>query len=116
MAKFGVRPESIPDYLALVGDSADGFPGLPGWGPKSASAVLSRFSHFESIPRDVREWHVNVNNAPRLAATFERERELAFLFRDLATLRTNIDVFQSVDQLQWNGPTPAFEPIAKRLG
>jgi 5'-3' exonuclease len=115
IAKFGVRPESIPDYLALVGDSADGFPGLPGWGSKSAAAVLSRFVHFEAIPGDWRDWHVNVNNAARLAATFARERDAAYLFRDLATLRTNIDVFRSVDDLQWKGPTLAFEQMAKRL-
>jgi 5'-3' exonuclease len=114
--KFGVRPESIPDYLALVGDSADGFPGLPGWGAKSAAAVLARFGHFEAIPGDWREWHVNVNNQARLALTFAHERQHAFLFRDLATLRTDLHLFQSVDELQWHGPTPAFQEMAARLG
>src|SRR5262244_3868611 len=116
VAKYGVRPESIPDYLALVGDTADGFPGLPGWGAKSAAAVLARFVHFEAIPADWREWHVNVASPARLALTFERERDRALLFRDLATLRTDIDLIQSVDDLKWNGPTPAFKAIAARLG
>ena len=116
VAKFGVKPESIPDYLALVGDSADGFPGLPGWGAKSAAAVLARFVHFEAIPADWREWHVNVSSPARLALTFDRERDRAFLFRDLATLRTDIDLFKSVDDLKWKGPTPAFKAMAERLG
>jgi 5'-3' exonuclease len=116
VAKFGVLPESIPDYLALVGDAADGFPGLPGWGAKSSAAVLARFVHFEAIPADWREWHVNAVNPARLALTFARERDRAFLFRDLATLRTDIDLFQSVDELRWNGPTPAFKAMAARLG
>jgi len=115
VGKFGVRPASIPDYLALVGDTADGYPGLPGWGAKSAAAVLARYEHLEHIPADWREWKVNAHNAASLAATFEREREHAFLFRDLATLRTGIDVFASVDELAWNGPTPAFTALAERL-
>jgi 5'-3' exonuclease len=105
--KFGVPPTSIPDYLALVGDSADGFPGLPGWGAKSASAVLAKFGHLESIPPDWREWKVNAANASSLAGTLGRERDLALLFRTLATLRTDIPLFDDVDQLRWNGPTPA---------
>jgi 5'-3' exonuclease len=116
VAKFGVKPESIPDYLALVGDAADGFPGLPGWGARSAAAVLARFIHFERIPPDWREWHVNVASPARLATTFEKERDRAFLFRDLATLRTDVDLFQSVDDLKWNGPTAAFKAMAERLG
>jgi 5'-3' exonuclease len=116
VAKFGVKPESIPDYLALVGDSADGFPGLPGWGAKSAAAVLARFVHFEAIPADWREWHVNVTSPARLSLTLARERDRAFLFRDLATLRTDIDLFRSVDDLKWKGPTPAFKAMAARLG
>jgi 5'-3' exonuclease len=116
VAKFGVRPESIPDYLALVGDAADGFPGLPGWGARSAAAVLARFVHFEAIPADWRDWHVNVASPARLAMTFERERDRAFLFRDLATLRTDINLFQSIDELKWNGPTPAFKAMAARVG
>lgn len=115
LKKFGVPPPSIPDYLALVGDSSDGYPGLKGWGPKSAAAVLARFNHLESIPADWREWRVNANNAAALSATLAAQREAAFLFRDLATLRTGIDVFTSVDDLEWKGPTPAFEPLARAL-
>lgn len=98
--KFGVPPESIPDYLALVGDSADGYPGLPGWGAKSTAAVLARFGRLESIPPDSGDWHVDVACAAALAGTLARERELAFLFRTLATLRTDIPLFDSVDALQ----------------
>lgn len=115
IAKFGVAPASIPDYLALVGDASDGYPGLQGWGARSAAAVLARFERLEAIPSDWREWHVNVNRPSSLAATLARDRERAFLFRTLATLRTDIDVFVDVDQLQWKGPTPAFEPLAARL-
>ena len=113
--KFGVPPESIPDYLALVGDSADGYPGLPGWGAKSTAGVLAKFGRIERIPADPREWKVDVGNAATLAATLSRERDLAFLFRTLATLRTDIDLFNDLDQLQWNGPTPAFEAIGARI-
>ena len=115
MQKFGVPPASIPDYLALVGDSADGYPGLPGWGAKSSSAVLAKFGKIESIPADCRDWRVNAANASALAATLVRERESALLFRTLATLRTDIALFDNVDQLRWNGPTPAFEKLAARL-
>jgi 5'-3' exonuclease len=113
--KFGVSPESIPDYLALVGDSADGYPGLSGWGAKSSAAVLAKFVHLESIPADSREWRVNAANASALASTLVREREQALLFRTLATLRTDIALFDDVDQLQWKGPTPAFDALAARL-
>ena len=113
--KFGVSPASIPDYLALVGDAADGYPGLPGWGAKSSAAVLAKFIHLESIPLDFREWHVNVANASALADTLARERDRALLFRILATLRTDIVLFEDVDQLRWNGPTPAFAALASRL-
>jgi 5'-3' exonuclease len=113
--KFGVTPESIPDYLALVGDSADGYPGLQGWGAKSSAAVLAKFVHLESIPKDYREWKVNVASAYALSDTLSRERERAYLFRTLATLRTDIPLFDDVDQLQWNGPTPAFAAIAAKL-
>ena len=102
--KFGVQPESIPDYLALVGDTADGYPGLPGWGPKSASAVLAKFGHIENIPADRSDWHVDVGNAGGLAATLSRERERALLFRTLATLRTDIPLFKDVNELRWNRP------------
>ena len=113
--KFGVSPASIPDYLALVGDAADGYPGLPGWGAKSSAAVLAKFPHIESIPTDCREWRVNAANATALAGTLCRERERAMLFRTLATLRTDIALFDDVDQLRWNGPTPAFDSLAARM-
>ena len=115
MAKFGVLPESIPDYLALVGDSSDGYPGLRGWGPKSAAAVLARYRHLEAIPEAARDWGVNASNAGALAITLARERERAFLFRDLATLRTGLPLFASIDALEWPGPTPAFPPLAARF-
>jgi 5'-3' exonuclease len=113
--KFGVSPASIPDYLALVGDAADGYPGLQGWGAKSSAAVLAKFGHIEAIPADFREWHVNVSGASTLAATLARDMERAILFRTLATLRTDIALFDDVDQLQWKGPTSGFDEIAKRL-
>jgi 5'-3' exonuclease len=116
MKKFGVSPESIPDYLALVGDAADGYPGLPGWGAKSSAAVLAKFMHLESIPADYREWHVNAVNASGLAATLSRELQSALLFRTLATLRSDIVLFDNVEQLRWNGPTPAFDSLAARIG
>jgi 5'-3' exonuclease len=115
VAKFGVRPASIPDYLALVGDAADGYPGLPGWGAKSTAAVLARYHHLESIPDDWQTWGVNAANPGRLARTLATERDRALLFRTLATLRTDIPVFDSVDDLRWKGPTPAFAPLAKQL-
>jgi 5'-3' exonuclease len=113
--KFGVSPASIPDYLALVGDAADGYPGLPGWGAKSTAAVLAAFGHIESIPSDWRDWHVNATHASALAATLLRERERAMLFRTLATLRTDIALFDDVDQLRWNGPAPGLDTIAARF-
>jgi len=115
VAKFGVLPESIPDYLALVGDAADGYPGLPGWGAKSTAAVLAKFLHIESIPADSRDWHVNASNAGGLAATLANQRELALLFRTLATLRTDIPLFEDVDQLRWQGPQPGFDELGARL-
>jgi len=115
VAKFGVPPASIPDYLALVGDAADGYPGLRGWGAKSAAAVLARFGHLESIPDDWRTWGVNAASPAALALTLSRERDQAFLFRDLATLRTDIPLFESVDELRWTGPTPAFPALAARF-
>jgi 5'-3' exonuclease len=115
VAKFGVRPESIPDYLALVGDSADGYPGLPGWGAKSTAAVLAKYGHIEAIPRDYLEWRVNVVGVSTLAATLFRDLDLALLFRRLATLRTDIELFQDIDELRWEGPKPEFEAIGKLL-
>ncbi len=115
LQKFGVPPASIPDYLALVGDAADGYPGLPGWGPKSTAAVLAKFGHLESIPADWREWHVNAANAGALAHTLSEERDQALLFRILATLRTDIPLFDDVEQLRWNGPGPEFADFAARF-
>jgi len=115
VARFGVPPASIPDYLALVGDAADGYPGLPGWGAKSTAAVLGKYAHLESIPADFREWRVNANNAGALARTLSQSKDLAVLFRTLATLRTDIPLFDEVDALRWVRPTPAFGPLARRL-
>jgi 5'-3' exonuclease len=115
IARFGVAPASIPDYLALVGDSSDGYPGLQGWGPKSAAAVLAKFGHFENIPDDWRTWNVNAPSPAALAARFHGERDRAFLFRTLATLRTDIELFDSVDELKWRGPKTQFAALAKKL-
>jgi 5'-3' exonuclease len=115
IAKFGVPPASIPDYLALVGDSSDGYPGLSGWGAKSAAAVLAKFGHLEDIPKDWRTWGVNCARPGALSISLEKDRELAMLFRDLATLRTDIPVFDSVDELEWHGPSPAFHAVKARL-
>jgi 5'-3' exonuclease len=113
--KFGVMPPSIPDYLALVGDSADGYPGLPGWGAKSSAAVLAKFLHLESIPADWRNWSVNAANACGLAATLAEQRERAMLFRTLATLRVDIPLFDDVEELRYRQPSPAFEALSNRL-
>jgi len=115
IARFGVGPASIPDYLALVGDAADGYPGLPGWGAKSTAAVLARFEHLEAIPDDPAAWHVNASNAGALARTLVEQRDRAFLFRDLATLRTDLRLFHSVEQLRWTGPTAAFAALAAQF-
>jgi len=115
VGKFGVAPESIPDYLALVGDAADGYPGLPGWGAKSSAAVLAKFVHIESIPADWREWGVNATGAGALAHTLANQRDLALLFRTLATLRTDIALFDDVDELRWHGPGPGFDALGARL-
>jgi 5'-3' exonuclease len=116
IAKFGVSPGSIPDYLALVGDNADGFPGLPGWGAKSAATVLAKFGHIEAIPDDPAHWGVAVRGALALAATLASTRDLAMLFKDLATLRTAIQIDASATSLCWHAPTPEFRPFAEYLG
>jgi 5'-3' exonuclease len=113
--KFGTPPESIPDYLALVGDAADGYPGLPGWGAKSTAAVLAQYPHLENIPADWRTWKVNAKNAGALAHTLAQQRERAFLFRTLATLRCDIPLFGSVDCLRWTGPKPEFAELGARI-
>ena len=114
-AKFGVAPRSIPDYLALVGDSADGYPGLEGWGARSAAAVLARWPHFEVFPNDCATWNVDARYAERLCRTFVTNRDRAYLFRDLATLRSNERLFDSVEELRWAGPRPSFAAIARGL-
>jgi 5'-3' exonuclease len=115
VAKFGVPPASIPDYLALVGDAADGYPGLRGWGAKSTAAVLARFGHLENIPADWRTWGVNAASPAALAATLEKDRSQALLFRTLATLRTDAPTFDTVDELEWSGPRPEFAALAERF-
>lgn len=107
-ARFGVPPSSFVDYLALVGDASDGYPGLPGWGAKSAATVLAEYGHIDAIPADPGEWTVTVRSAARLAQALAEGQADVALFRDLATLRTTAPVFESLDALQWSGPTPAF--------
>jgi 5'-3' exonuclease len=113
--KFGVSPRSIPDYLALVGDSADGFPGIPGWGAKSAAMVLAHYEHLARIPDDAKQWEVAPRGAAKLAATLAATREAAELFLDLATLRNDADV-GDVDAWRWRGPSPELDAWAERLG
>ncbi len=115
VAKFGVSPGSIPDYLALVGDSADGFPGLSGWGAKSASAVLARWLHIEDVPPDPAAWEVTVRGAPKLAATLRENFDDAGLFKDLATLRVDRGLLPNVEALCWKGPTSEFDEVCERL-
>ena len=110
--KFGVPPESIPDYLGLMGDSADGFPGLPGWGAKSASTVLARYGHIEEIPVDAADWDVTVRGAAKLAATLDEQRDLALLFKRIATVVTDAPTIASVDELRWTGPREDFATFA----
>ena len=114
--KFGVLPASIPDWLALVGDSADGYPGLPGWGEKSAATVLGRYEHLEHIPKLATKWDVAVRGATRLAATLTEQRERALLFRELATLRVDAPIGADVDALRWRGPRADFAAWSGRLG
>jgi len=114
-AKFGVKPESIPDYLAVTGDSADGYPGIAGWGAKAAAAVFSRYAHLETVPRDCRDWDPSIKRAKGLAESLFRSWEDALLFRTLATLRFDAPVFESADELKWEGPRPEFEKLCERL-
>jgi 5'-3' exonuclease len=115
VAKFGVKPQSIPDYLAVVGDSADGFPGLPGWGLKAAALTLSQYSHLEAIPKDWREWHPSIRKARLLSESLLNGWNEALLFRGLATLRLDVPVFETVDDLCWKGPRPNFEEDCQRM-
>jgi 5'-3' exonuclease len=115
--KFGVRPASIPDWLALVGDSADGFPGLPGWGAKSASAVLFRYEHLEAIPADSSQWGMpSAGRAARLADTLAQHSQEALLFRRLATLRDDVPLTEKLEDLEWKGACPELRELAHSLG
>ena len=114
--KFGVPPESIPDYLGLVGDSADGFPGLPGWGAKSASAVLARYGHISAIPLDAAEWEVEVRGAVKLAATLRDNFEDALLYRRIATVDLGAPVCATVDEMEWRGPAPGLAERCAAIG
>ena len=117
IAKFGVPPAAIPDYLALVGDSADGFPGLPGWGSKSAASVLARFGRIEAIPESAGDWHLPVRNAERLAATLREQRADALLYRRLATLNPDAEISGELDSLAWAGvPRDEFVALCAELG
>jgi 5'-3' exonuclease len=113
--KFGVRPQSIPDFLALVGDSADGFPGVAGWGLKAAAETLSHYPHLEDIPKDWKDWHPSIRRARGLAEALFGSWDDAILFRTLATLRVDVPVFNSVDELSWRGPRPEFEELCRRM-
>lgn len=115
VAKFGVKPESIPDYLAVVGDSADGFPGVAGWGQKGAALALSQYEHLEEIPKDFRDWHPSIRSAQRLATSLFSSWNDALLFRTLATLRLDVPVFDTVEDLRWKGPRPSFEEQCHRM-
>ncbi len=113
--KFGVAPKSIPDYLALVGDTADGYPGLKGWGAKATASVLSQYPRLEDIPKDPINWNSNIRGAGKLATTLFDNWDDAVLYRTLATLRLDVPVFDSIDDLKWNGPKPSFEAVCNRL-
>jgi 5'-3' exonuclease len=115
VARFGVKPHSIPDYLAVVGDSADGYPGLSGWGAKAAAAVFSQYSHLEDIPKDWQAWHPSIRRARPLSESLLQNWNDALLFRTLATLRLDVPVFDSIEDLRWKGPHPAFEDLCRRL-
>lgn len=114
-SKFGVKPESIPDYLALVGDSADGYPGIAGWGVKAAALALSEYGHLENIPKDWTKWPATIRGGRRLADSLFTAWDDVILFRTLATLRVDVPVFTAVDELEWKGPRPDFESFCQRL-
>jgi 5'-3' exonuclease len=115
VAKFGVNPQSIPDYLAVVGDSADGFPGVAGWGPKAAALVLSQYSHLEAIPKDWRQWHPSIRKARLLSESLFSAWNDALLFRTLATLRLDVPVLETVEDLRWKQPRPFFAEYCQRM-
>jgi 5'-3' exonuclease len=114
--KYGVSPKSIPDWLALVGDSADGFPGIPGWGAKSAAAVLARYEHLENIPDDPQDWGLGAGRGARLAASLGARRAEALLFRQLATLREDVPLKETLDDLEWRGAFERLGELSARLG
>lgn len=113
--KFGVAPSAIPDYLGLVGDTADGFPGLPGWGAKSAAAILDRYGRLEDVPADADDWDVKVRGAVKLARTLTDQRDEAYLFRTIATIAYDAPTFADVEDLRWTGPTDALAALADQL-
>jgi 5'-3' exonuclease len=115
-AKFGVSPRSMPDWLALVGDAADGYPGLPGWGARSAAALLSRYESLEAIPPSASAWTVQVRGAERLAATLAERREEALLYKRLATLREDVPLAESLADLEWRGARPELRDLCARIG
>ena len=115
MAKFGVKPQSIPDYLAVVGDSADGFPGVAGWGPKAAALIFSQYPHLEQIPKDWQQWHASIRKARLLSESLLGAWNDALLFRTLATLRVEVPVFENVDELRWRQPRSSFEECCRRI-
>jgi 5'-3' exonuclease len=115
LAKFGVKPQSIPDYLAVVGDSADGFPGVTGWGAKAAALVLSQYAHFEEIPKEWQHWHPSIRRARALSESLFGAWNDALLFRTLATLRLDVPVLDTIDDLCWKGPTAGFEQYCNRI-
>jgi 5'-3' exonuclease len=115
VAKFGVKPQSIPDYLAVVGDSADGFPGLRGWGAKAAALTLSQYPHLEDIPKNWQAWHPSIRKARLLSESLFDAWNDALLFRTLATLRLDVPVFDTVEDLRWRGPRPNFEEYCRRM-
>jgi len=114
--KLGIEPASIPDYLALVGDDADGIPGIPRWGAKSTAQVLAHYGHLEAIPADPADWAMKVRGAKTLAANLEAQREDAALYKTLATLRTDVAPAQSLEDLRWTGPSAELSAMAERLG
>ena len=115
VAKFGVKPQSIPDYLALVGDSADGYPGLPGWGAKATALALSQYLHLEGIPKDWQKWHPSIRKARLLSESLFCAWNDALLFRTLATLRLDVPVFDTAEDLRWKGPRPNFKERCERM-
>ena len=114
--KYGVAPHSIPDWLALVGDAADGIPGVPAWGAKSSAAVLSRYHHLESIPSELERWDIQVRGAHRLHENLMAHRDEAFLYRRLTTLRTDVPLSETLAGLRWQGPRADFAEFCRSLG